>query len=168
MTEQEVTVPEERAAGVDKIVLRKGQPGRRRRGGAIVIPANARRFRSRPVNALVALFPSPAPVATACETLLAAEYALDGVHVLAGMEGSRIADRYWTRRGIRRGRLNLQSVDYFEVVLSLYGSGLRGHGALLVVPCKLGQTLRVARLLGNNGAHTITYFGERDLVKLGG
>jgi len=84
------------------------------------------------------------------------------------MEGSRIADRYWTRRGIRQGRLNLQSIGYFEVLLSLYGSGLRGHGALLVVPCKLGQTYRMARLLGNAGAHTMTYFGEANLVRLGG
>ena len=133
----------------------------------ITMPTNARPFRDRPIDALVALLPSQATALEACESLQAAGCKLEGAHLLSGREGASILDRYWTSRGLR-ARLQpvLRNLGYYEVALSLYGSGLRGGGAVLIIPGDRAEVRSMEHVLEAHGARAVSYLGQASAEKL--
>jgi hypothetical protein len=134
----------------------------------IAIPANLRRFRDRPAEALVALLPSQAAALAAAERLQAAGCTIDGAHLFSGRAGARILDRYWAGRGLlARLRPDLRKIGYYEVALSRYGSGLRGGGALLIIPADRGAARPMERVLEAHGARAVSYLGRASADKLG-
>jgi hypothetical protein len=134
----------------------------------ITMPANARLFRSRPSCALVALLPSRAAALEACESLQAAGRKLDGAHLLAGRPGASILDRYWAGHGLRaRLRPIARNVGYYEVALSRHGSGLRGGGAVLIVPADRAGARSAERVIEAHGASAVSYLGKISAEYLG-
>ena len=134
----------------------------------IALPTNVRPFRNRPSDALVALLASQAAALEACESLRAVGYQLDRAHLLSGREGARILDRYWAGHGLRARLLpGLRNIGYYEVALSLYGSGLRGGGAVLIIPAGRGEARPLERVLEAHGARAVSYLGKASAEKLG-
>jgi hypothetical protein len=137
---------------------------------AATAPTNVRRHRDRPVDAVVALLPTIADARQSAEDLRTAGLLMGRVHLLSGMRGSRIVDRYWTRphRGLRRRRriADLRGIGYFDVLLGLYGSGLRGHEAVAIVAVDRLNAGPIEAALRAHGATLLTYFALADLERL--
>jgi hypothetical protein len=130
---------------------------------------NATEFRAHPVDAVAALLPDKAHAEHAVDALRAAGVDVAEVEVLHGPEGIAILDQNGTGHGRRAHLVRLlQKWTYYEQTLSLYTTGMRHGGTLVVVPATEDRGADLAALLVPHGARAVHYFGLDRVEELSG